>query len=122
LWNPICVALLKEMSSTGVLIQVEGRYSRISKSDSACTTLYGGLSMLSARAAAQTTAAIASTAHALIFGLIFNQNQSGATAKPQHPESSYQTANNRSNPRTLTPDGTQILTNAWLKCSWKTKN
>lgn len=56
LWNPIWVALLNEMSSTGVEIHVDGRYSRISKSDSACTTVYWGVSIVFSAARTPTAA------------------------------------------------------------------
>lgn len=68
LWNPVRVALLNEMSSTGAEIHVDCRYSRISKSDSSCTTVYWGLSMLfsAARTPTAATRAKASTKkHAL---------------------------------------------------------
>lgn len=56
LWNPIWVALLNEMSSTGVEIHVDCRYSRISKSDSACTTVYWGDSIVFSAARTPTAA------------------------------------------------------------------
>lgn len=61
LWNPIWVALLNEMSSTGVEIHVDCRYSRISKSDSACTTVYWGVSIVFSAARTPTAATRAKT-------------------------------------------------------------
>ena len=92
LWNPIWVALLNEMSSTGVEIHVDGRYSRISKSDSACTTVYWGVSIVfsAARTPTAATRAKANTnKHAL--EAIFTRNLQNLPAHtPNQPNSCYQ--------------------------------